>query len=289
MSTDWREKEREFLASLKADTGRDLGQWMALISSQDLPHRNDIIDWLRRQGFMFSRASWLERIHHNGGQPIYITAEELAGAIAAPAHSPPVSPPAPAPAAMPAAPPATAPALRLVAGRESVAVRQGEGGQPTPDPRVAEAPPAQPASPPERSAPSPPPAALSALPVDELPPATEAEIAEVIGKAKAYRPLAIHLLRALKTAVPGLVVGAGPGHLALARNRVFALLAVSGKDLRLAIALPGRPIEAPLEPVKLPVTLTRAAEGLTHMVVLTDARQVDGRLVALVKSAAGVT
>ncbi|MBL8565271.1 MAG: hypothetical protein JNM89_06095 [Hyphomicrobiaceae bacterium] len=289
MSTDWREKEREFLASLKADTGRDLGQWMALISIQGLPHRNDIIDWLRRQGFMFSRASWLERIHHNGGQPIYITVEELAEAISAPAHPSPALPAAHA--AMPAATPATVPALRLVSGRESEAPRQDERANPSPDVKVAATQPASVTTPPapERSAQAPPPADLAALSADELPPATEAEVAEVVGKAKAYRPLAIHLLRALRTAIPDLVVAAGPGHLALARNRVFALLAVSGKDLRLAIALPGRPLEAPLDPVKLPVTLTRAAEGMTHMIVLTDARQVDGRLVALVKSAAGVS
>ena len=66
MSTDYAAKEREFLDSLKADTGRDLSEWMAAIRAQALPHRNDIIDWLRQQGFMFSRASWLERIHNAG-------------------------------------------------------------------------------------------------------------------------------------------------------------------------------------------------------------------------------
>ena len=71
MSTDYREKEREFLDNLKGDTGRDVAEWMAAISAQALPHRNDIIDWLRQQGFMFSKASWLERVHHNGGKPIY--------------------------------------------------------------------------------------------------------------------------------------------------------------------------------------------------------------------------
>ena len=71
MAVDYGAKEREFLAGLQADTGRDLAQWMAAIDGAGLAHRNDIIDWLRRQGFMFSKASWLERIHHNGGRPLY--------------------------------------------------------------------------------------------------------------------------------------------------------------------------------------------------------------------------
>jgi len=71
MAIDYGEKERAFIDGLKENTGRDLSAWMAAISAEALPHRNHIIDWLRRQGFMFSKASWLERIHHNGGRPIY--------------------------------------------------------------------------------------------------------------------------------------------------------------------------------------------------------------------------
>ena len=36
--------------------------------------KNETIDWLRAQGFPFARASWLERIHSNGGRPIYVDA-----------------------------------------------------------------------------------------------------------------------------------------------------------------------------------------------------------------------
>jgi hypothetical protein len=79
VSTNYGEKERLFLDSLKADTGRDLADWMSAIAAEKLEHRNDIIDWLRRQGFMFSKASWLERIHHNGGQPIYAGRNESKG------------------------------------------------------------------------------------------------------------------------------------------------------------------------------------------------------------------
>jgi hypothetical protein len=71
MSTDYAEKEREFIASLPEDTGRDLSAWMLAISTSGHRERNAIIDWLRHQGFQFSQASWLERIHHNGGRLIY--------------------------------------------------------------------------------------------------------------------------------------------------------------------------------------------------------------------------
>lgn len=74
MAIDYREKEREFLDGLEEATGRSLDAWMAAISEQNFTERNDLIDWLRQQGFMFSKASWLERVHHNGGKPIYSNA-----------------------------------------------------------------------------------------------------------------------------------------------------------------------------------------------------------------------
>jgi len=71
MTRDEREEEQEFLADLQARTGRSLADWMAAITAQGYADKNETIDWLRRQGFPFARASWLERIHSNGGRPIY--------------------------------------------------------------------------------------------------------------------------------------------------------------------------------------------------------------------------
>ena len=71
MANDEREEEREFLDGLKARTGRDLAEWMAAITAQGFTDKNETIDWLRGQGLSFARASWLERIHRNGGKPIY--------------------------------------------------------------------------------------------------------------------------------------------------------------------------------------------------------------------------
>lgn len=100
MSTDYAEKEREFLATLEEDTGRSLGQWMAVISSENLADKNDVIDWLRAQGFMFWKASWLERIHSNGGKPIYAGIGAAAATDGAPVID--TAPPAVAPASQPA-------------------------------------------------------------------------------------------------------------------------------------------------------------------------------------------
>lgn len=71
MATDYAEKERAFIAALSDDSGTDLAGWIARIANSALTERNDIIDWLRQQGFSFAKASWIERIHHNGGRLIY--------------------------------------------------------------------------------------------------------------------------------------------------------------------------------------------------------------------------
>lgn len=103
MSTDFAEKERAFVAALEADTGRSLAVWMQAIAECGLSERNDIIDWLRHQRFAFAKASWLERIHNNGGKLIYGndalagTTAAAAAADATPADATP-APPADAPA-----------------------------------------------------------------------------------------------------------------------------------------------------------------------------------------------
>ena len=91
MARDEREEEQEFLADLKARTGRSLADWMAAITAQGFADKNETIDWLRGKGFPFARASWLERIHSNGGRPIYegaLARRPEAEASAAPAEKP---------------------------------------------------------------------------------------------------------------------------------------------------------------------------------------------------------
>ena len=73
MARDEQEEEREFLADLEARTGRDSrGSGWRRSRPQRFADKNETIDWLRAQGIPFARASWLERIHCNGGRPIYL-------------------------------------------------------------------------------------------------------------------------------------------------------------------------------------------------------------------------
>jgi hypothetical protein len=102
MAGDEQEEEREFLAELKARSGQDLAQWMAAIAAQGFVDKNETIDWLRAQGFPFARASWLERIHSNGGRPIYM-------------DQPPKAAPEPKPV-----PPARVPSARETADLEKL-------------------------------------------------------------------------------------------------------------------------------------------------------------------------
>lgn len=245
MSIDYGEKERQFLATLKADTGRDLGEWMAAITAENLAHRNDIIDWLRQQGFMFSKASWIERIHNNGGRPIYAGAgAKRPRAVRRRTPSGPLQPSAPA-AAAPLPPARTVPADRNL---------------PTPP------------------APAPEPASDAAA-LDAL-----------IARAKAYRPLAAYVVAEIRKAIPDVTAEVRDDHIAFrAAGRDFALLAISQRELRLGIALDGDPPPAAkLEPARFPATLRGAAQ-VSHMVVLTDARQITPALLSAISQAAKAT
>ncbi|MCK5712421.1 MAG: hypothetical protein KAI25_06880 [Hyphomicrobiaceae bacterium] len=227
MATDYGEKERAFIDGLKENSGRDLDEWMAAITEQDLPHRNDIIDWLRQQGFMFSKASWLERIHHNGGRPIY------ADNAAAP----------------PAAP------------------RQRQ------DPSEIVKPP---------SAPKPEPVPVASASVEARP---DNDLDALLAKAKAYRPLAHFLIEQIKTVRPAARFEPRGTFIAIGDTENFAALGIGAKQLRLHLELGDHP---PDEIVKkgVPGGGLGKADALSHMVVLTDARQVDAYLLDLIKRAA---
>jgi len=240
VSIDYGEMERQFLATLEADSGRALDEWMAAIAAEGLTHRNAIIDWLRREGFMFSKASWLERIHNNGGKPIY--GDAAAGAR--PEPRPRRSAPRPRPA--------------------------------TPPPPMS--------APPHASTPAPAPS----LPAVTPPVADQAPLDALLARAKAYRPLAVFVIAEIRKQVPDATVIAHDGYVAFRRNDVdFALVAISAKDLRLALVLKGPPRDATLAPAKL--TGLRGAPAMTHMAVLTDARQVTPTLLAAIAQAAAGT
>lgn len=250
MSIDYGERERQFLATLKADTGRTLEEWLAAIAAEGLTHRNDIIDWLRRQGFMFSKASWIERIHNNGGRPIYAGAgtPRARARPRAPRHRPPF----------------------LVAA----------------DTLPAAAPPPAPAS-----APAPPPRPPAAAPPVATPPPIKedpAALDALLARAKAFRPLAVFVISEVRKALPGVAATPRDGYVAFRlRETDFALLAISAKELRLGLKLAAAPATLALEPPRFPGV--RGAPPMTHMVVLTDARQITPALVAAVVEAAAAS
>jgi hypothetical protein len=232
MSTNFSEKERAFVDGLGAETGRDLATWLTAITTSGHLHRNDIIDWLRQQGFTFSRASWLERIHHNGGKLIY--ADRGARAVPIANRKKPVDapPPSRAPVTVKVPPPSVA------------------GAMPTP------------------------------APVDQ-------DIDDLLLAAKAYRPLAQVLLRDALAAVPGAETSTTKGLIVLSHARPFAAIAPSPKDIRLYLPLAG-PSAAGWQKAKQPAGLDSSAV-LTHVVVLTDARQLTRELRDLIVASAHAT
>jgi hypothetical protein len=227
MATDFGEKERAFIDGLKENTGRDLSEWMQEIAASGQVQRNDIIDWLRHKGLMFSRASWLERIHHNGGKPIYADA------------------------------PKDAPRSRPRRRREGVLATT------------------LPVAPPVADTPAPvPPPPVSA-------PAPSSDVDALLAKAKAYRPLAQHVLAKIKSVRPAADFTAREGAIAIGDPNVFAALGISAKELRLHLALGEHPFDDVVRKGQAGGGLGKR-EALTHMLVLTDARQIDQRLLELV-------
>jgi len=224
-------EEREFLERLRARTGRDLAQWMAAITLEGFADKNQVIDWLRTQGFSFPRASWLERIHANGGKPIYGAAPGKPQTVVP--EKPPVAVPAPCPEPIPAAHP--------------------------PQPQAA-----PPAAPP------------TALPADAA-----AALERLISAAKGYRPLYQMLEAAIRGAVPALVPTPRAGYISLGAPAEFAAITLHATEIRLGLDLGDRPFDSLLQKTKL----KGPGPAITHMVVLTDARQINGELLSLLKGA----
>jgi hypothetical protein len=253
MSRDYAALERELIEELETRTGRDLTQWMSAIDDAALPSRNAIIDWLRPQGFSFSRASWLERIHHNGGRPVY-EGSRSERRIERPRIETPASPPATLP------PPAAAPAIAAVAPSST---------QYAPPPTA----PRQPAAP----------VAATANDPHQAPPMIDSDtaLAALLPKAKAYRPLAEMLLRELRRVMNGATLAIDGDVITLTRTGHAAALLIGAKELRLALDLGTMSVPAPWVKPKPPLALPH----LTHMLALTDARQINADLATLLATA----
>ncbi len=249
MSRKHAELEREFLDELELRTGRALAAWMKAIDAAGVGGRNAIIDWLRPQGLTFAHASWLERIHHNAGRPIYIGVPPAAA-----------SPPLPLPPSPPATPPALSPAL------PPKSTPPTHTRSPLADLPLPPTTPARTAS-----------SALPQLPSLVQPAASDAVVA-LLARGKGLRPLADHVLREIQRAVPGVTITAAADLISIAAEREFAVLAVAARDLRLGLALR----DAPTAPILQGVRIPGAGSHITRMAILDDARQVDAALIGLV-------
>lgn len=215
MSRKHAELEREFIDDLPSRTGRSLEDWMSAIRAAGLSEKNAIIDWLRPQGLTFAHASWLERIHNNGGRPIYIGTSE-------PVRTEPFRP-AVAGVPPPSSPPP--PVLEKAAPLRQPAAR---------DPRPA-----------STKMPFPPP----------VPAAGSADVAGLLLRAKGLRPLAEMLIREVRAAAPGVTVTAAPAELiSFANPREFAVLLTGPKELRLGLHLGDATPDSAASPARIPGT-----------------------------------
>jgi hypothetical protein len=223
-----RQEEREFLEGLKARTGRDLAEWMQAIGAQGFSDKNEIIDWLRTEGLTFARASWLERIHRNGGKPIHADHPSAVDADTARTDAPPKE------------------------------TRQPRPKAARPPERVPDRPPVQP-------------------PADAA-----AALEKLVAAAKGYRPLYFLLEAELRKAIPGVAITPGSGHASIGAPAEFASVSFHATELRLGLALgEHHPFDGGLQKAKI----KGAGAAITHMLVLTDARQVNEDLMALARTA----
>jgi hypothetical protein len=211
MARDEQEEEREFLADLEARTGRTLSDWMAAIAAQVFSDKNETIDWLREQGIPFARASWLERIHSNGGKPIYL-------------HQPP-----------------------------------------KPGPEVKPPMPLKPQ-----------PAASRAPTAREV-----ADLDKLLAAGKGYRPLYQLLEAEARAAVPGLTITPKAAYISLGAPREFAAVTLHATELRLGLDLGDRAFDLGVQKPRM----RGPGPSISHMLVLTDARQVNADLLNLIKAA----
>jgi uncharacterized protein DUF5655 len=227
---DERQEEREFLEGLKARTGRDLAQWMTAIAAQGFADKNEIIDWLRTEGLPFARASWLERIHRNGGKPIHATA-----------------------------PPATV--VKVLHNKERPAEPQPRPTPSTSTPKAKK---------------------VKEVGKTVAPPAdAAAELEKLVSAAKGYRPL-YHLLEAqVRQAVTDVIVAPQGRYVSLGAPHEFGAVTLHPTEIRLGLGLGDRPFDALVQKAKL----RGPGPAITHMVLLTDARQMNDELLALIRTA----
>jgi hypothetical protein len=130
---------------------------------------------------------------------------------------------------------------------------------------------------------APPPVVVS--PPAPAPAAAAEDLTALLAKAKAYRPLAQLVINRIKSARPTARFEARDSFLVIADPEPFAHLGIGPKELRLHLALGEHPADDVLRK-GAPGGGLGKGDALSHMIVLSDARQIDQRLLDLVRLAA---
>jgi hypothetical protein len=118
-----------------------------------------------------------------------------------------------------------------------------------------------------------------------VPPTPAGDLDVLLAKAKAYRPLAQHVLAKIRAVQPAAGIDVRESFLTIGGPAPFAVLAITAKELRLHLALGEHPFDETVRKGQAGGGLGKG-EALSHMLVLTDARQVDARFMDLVARAA---
>jgi hypothetical protein len=116
---------------------------------------------------------------------------------------------------------------------------------------------------------------------DEPPTDAAAAIEKLVAAGKGYRPL-YHLLEArIRRAIPHVRFSAQARHVSVGAPREFAAVTLQATEVRLGLDLGDRTFDGTLQKAKL----RGPGPAITHMIVLTDARQADDDLLALIAAA----
>jgi hypothetical protein len=120
------------------------------------------------------------------------------------------------------------------------------------------------------------------VPAARVPSAREtADLEKLLAAAKGYRPLYQLLEAEIRRAVSGVDVKPRSTYIAFAAPAEFAAVTVHAAELRLGLDLGDRPFDATLQKPKM----KGPGPAISHMLVLTDARQVNAELLNLIKAA----